>query len=114
VLGFNLQYGRFEYVAEVDIRGFFDHLDHEWPCRMLRERIRDEAFIGLGWRFHDGPVAVYDRERMMEMIMEGGSSFDEAMEHFEFNIIGGWVGEFTPMFVVVADGKKIQDEGIYF
>ncbi len=38
----------------------------------------------------------------------------EAMEHFEFNIIGGWVGEFTPMFVVVADGKKIRDEGIYF
>ena len=74
----------------------------------------DEAFIGVGWRFHDGPVAVYDRERMMEMIMEGGCSFDEAMEHLEFNIIGGWVGEFTPMFVVVADGKKIQDEGIYF
>ena len=64
----------------------------------------DDAFIGLGWRFHDGPVAVYDRERIMEMLMEGGSSFDEAMEHFEFNIIGGWGGEFTPMFVVVADG----------
>lgn len=46
-LGFNLQYGRFGHVAEVDIRGFFDHLDHEWLCRMLRERIRDEAFIGL-------------------------------------------------------------------
>jgi len=74
----------------------------------------DDAFIGLGWRFHDGPVAVYDRERIMEMLMEGGSSFDEAMEHFETNIIGGWVGELTPMFVVVADGKKIQDEGIYF
>jgi hypothetical protein len=73
----------------------------------------DDAFIGLGWRFHDGPVAVYDRERIMEMLMEGGSSFDEAMEHFETNIIG-WVGEFTPMFVVVADGKKIRDEGIYF
>ena len=74
----------------------------------------DDAFIGLGWRFHDGHVAVYDRERIMEMLMEGGSSFDEAMEHFETNIIGGWVGEFTPMFVVVADGKKIRDEGIYF
>ena len=73
----------------------------------------DEAFIGLGWRFHDGPVAVYDRERMMEMLMEGGMEFDYAMEYFEFNIFGGWVGEFTPMFVVVADGKKIREEGIY-
>jgi len=46
-LGFNFQYGRFGYVVEADIRGFFDHLDHEWLCRMLRERIDDEAFIGL-------------------------------------------------------------------
>ena len=74
----------------------------------------DEAFIGLGWRFHDGPVAVYDREKIMEMLMADGLSFDEAMEHFEFNIIGGWVGEFTPMFVVMADGQKIREEGIDF
>ena len=74
----------------------------------------DEAFIGLGWRFHDGPVAVYDREKMMEMLMEEGSSFDDAMEHFEFNIVGGWVGAFTPMFVVMADGKRIREEGLYF
>ena len=74
----------------------------------------DEAFIGLGWRFHDGPVAVYDREKIMEMLMADGLSFDEAMEHFEFNIIGGGVGEFTPMFVVMADGQKIREEGIDF
>ena len=74
----------------------------------------DEAFIGLGWRCHDGPVAVYDREKIMEMLMADGLSFDEAMEHFEFNIIGGWVGEFTPMFVVMADGQKIREEGIDF
>ena len=74
----------------------------------------DEAFIGIGWRFHDGPVAVYDRQKMIEIIMEEGSSLEDAMEHFEFNIIGGWVGEFTPMFVVMADGKKIREEGIDF
>lgn len=55
----------------------------------------DEAFIGLGWRFHDGPVAVYDREKIMEMLMADGLSFDEAMEHFEFNIIGAGSGVHT-------------------
>ena len=75
----------------------------------------DEAFVGLGWRFHDGPVAVYDREKVVAINMEGsGSSFDEAMEYFEFNVIGSWVGEFTPIFVVTADGKKIREEGLYF
>ena len=37
----------------------------------------DEAFIGLGWRFHDGPVAVYDRQKMIEIIMEEGSRWEE-------------------------------------
>lgn len=47
VLTFNLQYGSFGYVVEADIKGFFNNLDHEWLKRMLRERIADEAFIGL-------------------------------------------------------------------
>lgn len=46
-LGFNLQYRPFGYVVEADIRGFFDHLDHTWLKTMLRQRIADEAFIGL-------------------------------------------------------------------
>ena len=74
----------------------------------------DEAFVGFGWRFHDGPVAVYDREKITEMLMAGGLSFEEATEHFEFNIIGGWVGPFTPMFVVMVDGQRIREEGIDF
>lgn len=32
---------------EADIRGFFDHLDHDWLLRMLAERIDDRAFLGL-------------------------------------------------------------------
>jgi hypothetical protein len=74
----------------------------------------DEAFVGLGWRFNNGPVAVYDREKVMEIIMEDGCSFEEAQEYFEFNIIGGWVGEFTPIFMVRVDTAKIQDQGLYF
>jgi RNA-directed DNA polymerase len=46
-LGFNLQYRPFGYVVEADIRGFFDHLDHGWLKKMLRQRIADEAFVGL-------------------------------------------------------------------
>jgi RNA-directed DNA polymerase len=46
-LGFNLQYGRFGYVVEADIAGFFTHLDHDMLKGMLRERIADESFVGL-------------------------------------------------------------------
>ncbi len=46
-LRFNLQFGKYGYIVEADIKGFFDHMDHEWLLRMLKERIDDAAFINL-------------------------------------------------------------------
>ena len=46
-LTFDLQYGRYGYVVEADIKGFFDHMDHDWVLEMLRLRIDDRAFLGL-------------------------------------------------------------------
>jgi RNA-directed DNA polymerase len=42
-----LQFGRYHYVVEADIKGFFDNMDHDWMIRMLGERIEDRAFLGL-------------------------------------------------------------------
>lgn len=39
--------GRFEFVYEADIKGFFDHIQHDWLVRMLEQRIHDGAFIRL-------------------------------------------------------------------
>lgn len=46
-LGFNLQYGKFGYVVEADIRGFFDNIDHDQLLGFLSQRIDDKAFLGL-------------------------------------------------------------------
>jgi RNA-directed DNA polymerase len=46
-LRFNLQYGKYGYIVEADIKGFFDHMDHDWLLRMLMERIDDAAFLNL-------------------------------------------------------------------
>ena len=46
-LTFDLQYGRYGYLVEVDVKGFFDHMDHTWLLDMLRLRIDDRAFLHL-------------------------------------------------------------------
>jgi len=46
-LRFNLQFGRYGYIVEADIKGFFDHMSHEWLLQMLEERIDDAAFLNL-------------------------------------------------------------------
>jgi group II intron reverse transcriptase/maturase len=42
-----LHRGRFRWVVDADIKGFFDHIDHEWLLKMLEQRINDRAFLGL-------------------------------------------------------------------
>ena len=46
-LTFQVQFGKFGYVVEADIQGFFDNLDHEWLLKMLALRIDDKAFLHL-------------------------------------------------------------------
>jgi RNA-directed DNA polymerase len=42
-----LQFGRYEYVVEADIKGYFDNIDHDWMIRMLAERVDDKALLWL-------------------------------------------------------------------
>jgi group II intron reverse transcriptase/maturase len=42
-----LQFGRFRWVVEADIKGFFDHINHEQLMGMLGERIQDGRFLRL-------------------------------------------------------------------
>ena len=42
-----LRSGRYHYLVEADIRGFFDNIDHERLIELLELRIDDKAFIRL-------------------------------------------------------------------
>lgn len=42
-----MQFGRFGYVVEADIRGFFDHIDHTQLLDMISRRVDDKRFIRL-------------------------------------------------------------------
>jgi group II intron reverse transcriptase/maturase len=46
-LTFDLQYGKYGYLVEADVQGFFDQMDHAWLLTVLRERIDDRAFLRL-------------------------------------------------------------------
>ncbi len=36
-----------QYVVDADIRGFFNHVDHEWMMKFLEHRIADPKFLRL-------------------------------------------------------------------
>ncbi len=39
--------GKFCWIVDADIKGFFDHIDHEWMMKMLEQRIDDKRFLRL-------------------------------------------------------------------
>ena len=41
------QFGRYRYVVDADITGFFDNINHEWMICMLEQRISDKRFLRL-------------------------------------------------------------------
>ena len=60
----------------------------------------DHAFVGLMMRFNVlEPIACYDYDRVIQGYIEEGMTEEEAVEFFEFNVIGAWVGERTPCYL---------------
>ena len=61
----------------------------------------DAAIIGLAQRCGQPDLVVYDAAKCIEILMrEGdGMTYEEATEYFEFNTLGAWVGEHTPLFM---------------
>jgi len=59
----------------------------------------DDAILGLteveeGWR------VCYDIGRILEILVaEHGMDVDEAIEYYDFNIGGAYVGPLTPLFI---------------
>jgi hypothetical protein len=56
--------------------------------------------LGVLHRFGAPPAVCYDLQAVLQLYQErDGMSEEEALEHFEFNVLGGWVGGTTPVFL---------------
>jgi len=68
------------------------------PATLLADGFED-ALIGYGTRFSYG-VAVYSRSKCLDILVErDGMDYEEAVEFFDFNVTGAYVGENTPVFL---------------
>jgi hypothetical protein len=58
----------------------------------------EKAFIGIGYQFHT-PIALYSKNRAIQCLMDKGMDEEQAHEYFDYNVIGSYVGEQTPIFL---------------
>ena len=58
----------------------------------------DSAIIGVA-QVHGNPVVAYSTEKILDNLVDQGMGFDEAREFMMFNILGAYMGEFTPLVI---------------
>lgn len=60
----------------------------------------DEAIIGIAERINLGPVVAYSVDKIIDIMVDrDGMTYEEAMEYYEYNILGSWMGDNTPIFI---------------
>lgn len=68
----------------------------------------DDCVVGILERFGVAvPVVVYDREKVIQKLMDNGiETYEEAEEFYHYNQLGAWVGDGTPAFLIRVDGDE--------
>lgn len=72
---------------------------NEVELLFLEPEAFDEAIIGLASRADGLLVVAYDYMTCLEVVMRDGMDREEVEEYLEFNVIGAWSGDGTPVFV---------------
>lgn len=58
----------------------------------------DDAILGITNRCGDDSLIAYDYDKCVK-ILQKEMSYEDAVEYMEFNIVGSYVGEGTPIFI---------------
>ena len=61
----------------------------------------DDAIIGIVEEFGNGPRILYSKNKILRILEErDGMSSIEAVEFYEYNILGLFAGEQNPVFLI--------------
>jgi hypothetical protein len=59
----------------------------------------EDAIVGYGTRPGQDPLIVYDYDLLLDIQMRGGLDLQDAIEYVDYNIVGLWAGDRTPIIL---------------
>ena len=63
------------------------------------------AYIGMARRCGQPTLAAFSYSKGVAVLMERDAmSCEDAMEWMEFNVVGAWMGEHTPIWIMDGEG----------
>jgi len=59
----------------------------------------DDCIIGISEEFGNEPRIVYSKNKIIQKLMVG-IDYEEALDYYYYNILGGYFGEQNPIFLL--------------
>lgn len=73
-------------------------LDYYPEEEILKADGFDDAVIGIE---PDSMRLIYDRNKMFDILVIQGMTMEDAIEYLEFNTFSAYVGEKTPLYILI-------------
>lgn len=67
----------------------------------------EDALVGC--TYGANVVAVYDINKMIEVLVEEGMEYEDAVEFLDYNIVGAYVGDKTPQYINFVTQEVYND-----
>ena len=73
------------------------------------------AIIGIVEEFGNGPRILYSKKKIIEILQSEDMTEEDALEHYYYNIIGGYLGEQGALFLdIPLEAEKGDGEWKYY
>ena len=79
-----------------------EYISENYPEALIMDDY-DDCIAGVVYRFGAEPIVCYDKKLILDKLKKDGMTEEEAIEWFEFNQIGSWLGKMTPCFITKLD-----------
>lgn len=86
-------------------------MSDDWPtpATPLMADGFEDAIIGVARRCGQPDLVAYSVTKALEILMLDGATYADAVDYFEFNVVGAWAGEGTPVWVYEGDLDELLD-----
>tara|TARA_R100001530_G_scaffold76623_2_gene53810 strand:- start:188 stop:448 length:261 start_codon:yes stop_codon:yes gene_type:complete len=85
----------------MDVKDKLQFVKDNYPDVLIADGF-DDAIIGIAERYGMNSVVLYDKNKCVKIMQDrDGMTEEEAIEFFNYNIVGAYMGEHTPCFAEV-------------
>ena len=83
--------GKINFIVDADVKGFFDHIDHEWMMKFLEWHIKDPNILWLIRKYLKAGVMVDGMfEETEEGTIQGGNISPTLANIYMYNVLALW------------------------